>query len=104
MTLCSYLVEWRDRDLISATVVIKKTQCFPVALSSLAKPAERFKYSRVAHFEAGRKLVEENSEVLRNLIFRNVHVVPGKDLSYTHTRRVRKPHGGTCLGHAVQGP
>ena len=65
--------------LFSATAVIKKTQCFPVPLSSPAKPAERFRYPRVAHLEAGRKLVEVDSENLTNLIFRNVHVVPGKE-------------------------
>ena len=42
-------------------------------------PAERFRYSRVAHLEAGRKLVEEDSETLTNLILRNVHVVPEKE-------------------------
>ena len=30
-------------------------------------PAERFRYSRVAHLEAGRKLVEEDSEILTNV-------------------------------------
>ena len=43
--------------LFSASTVVKKTQCIPIPLSSLAKPVERFRYSRVAHLEAGRNLV-----------------------------------------------
>ena len=35
----------------------KEKQCFPLLLSSPAKPAERFRYSSVAHLDAGRKLV-----------------------------------------------
>ena len=40
-------------------------------------PVERSKYSRVAHLEAGRNIVVESFDILKNLFLR--HMVPGKE-------------------------
>ena len=48
-------------------------------MASPAKPAEKFGYLRVFHFEPGRKLVAEDSEIRKNVVLFNSQMVLEKE-------------------------